>query len=222
MYVPQCKQQRWLFISYRKSHCKYTTLNTPTILMPLFFQFLCSTRSKSFFQIGWRNAMQYDEHKMGPPLDPQRIQHNKCTVVRQVFPQNRPKSAIGQSNEKYVICFCFNTSITLSRANMLCYVLGGWLTWRGLFFKWTPIGVCIIAAVQWYLVGGNDSDNEPPRTASTWQSKVYCSLPLRLLSRGFGWMADCRIPTPFRPIIYGGYSTAFGVNLDEAASSDFK
>lgn len=107
---------------------------------------------------------------------------------------------------------------------MLLYNLGGWLTWHGLFFKWTPIGVCIIAAVQWYLIGDDrhQSENEPPRTASNWQSKFYCSLPLRILSRSFGWFAECRIPIPIRPIVYGSYSTAFGVNLDEAESSDFK
>lgn len=54
------------------------------------------------------------------------------------------------------------------------------------------------------------------------QTNVYCSLPLRLVSRGWGWMADRHIPTPFRSTVYGVYSTAFGVNLNEAMDPDFK
>lgn len=47
---------------------------------------------------------------------------------------------------------------------------GGWLTWRGVFLKWTPLGICIIAAVQWHYLT-NDERNQKglPRTASAWQ-----------------------------------------------------
>lgn len=51
---------------------------------------------------------------------------------------------------------------------------------------------------------------------------MYCSLPLRLVSRTWGWFADCRIPTPMRPLVYGAYSTAFGVNIDEALNPNLK
>lgn len=50
---------------------------------------------------------------------------------------------------------------------------GGWLTWRGVFLKWTPLGICIIAAVQWQRGRVQDSDRSGkqllPRTASQWQ-----------------------------------------------------
>lgn len=42
------------------------------------------------------------------------------------------------------------------------------------------------------------------------------------MSRGWGWIADCRVPIPIRPLVYGCYSTAFGVNLEEAASPELK
>lgn len=51
---------------------------------------------------------------------------------------------------------------------------------------------------------------------------VYCSLPLRLVSRCWGWLADCHVPRPIRPVLYGLYSSTFGVNLDEAAVPDLK
>lgn len=51
---------------------------------------------------------------------------------------------------------------------------------------------------------------------------MYCALPLRLVSRGWGWLADCRVPESLRPTVYGFYSTTFGVNLEEAASSDLR
>lgn len=123
---------------------------------------------------------------------------------------------------------------------------GGWLTWRGVFLKWTPLGICFIAAVQWQRGRGQFEDptgNQLCRTASQWQASnrhtcassflcnmlfvnsqtnVYCSLPLRVVSRGWGWLAECRVPIPIRPLVYGCYSAAFGVNLSEAAIPDFK
>ncbi|XP_055638395.1 phosphatidylserine decarboxylase proenzyme, mitochondrial isoform X2 [Toxorhynchites rutilus septentrionalis] len=99
---------------------------------------------------------------------------------------------------------------------------GGWLTWRGVFLRWTPLGICMIAAAQWHIHNRDLDRKGLPRTAASWQMKMYCSLPLRVMSRCWGWLADCRVPTPARPLVYGLYSTAFGVNIEEAASSDFK
>ncbi|XP_037036970.1 phosphatidylserine decarboxylase proenzyme, mitochondrial isoform X1 [Bradysia coprophila] len=99
---------------------------------------------------------------------------------------------------------------------------GGWLTWRGVFLKWTPLGLCLVAAAQWTMINDGPNGKGQPRTATAWQTNIYCSLPLRLISRGWGWLADCRVPIPIRPIVYGCYSTAFGVNIEEAAASDFK
>lgn len=42
------------------------------------------------------------------------------------------------------------------------------------------------------------------------------------MSRGWGWLAERNVPETFRPTVFGFYSTAFGVNLEEAAVADFK
>ncbi|XP_055309180.1 phosphatidylserine decarboxylase proenzyme, mitochondrial isoform X2 [Sitodiplosis mosellana] len=99
---------------------------------------------------------------------------------------------------------------------------GGWLTWRNLILKWTPIGIGLASLVHWHLHYRKCDELGQPRTASRFMTEVYCSLPLRLISRTWGWLADCRVPMPFRPVVYGVYSTAFGVNIEEAENSNFK
>ncbi|CAO1405166.1 unnamed protein product [Diamesa tonsa] len=99
---------------------------------------------------------------------------------------------------------------------------GGWLTWRGVFLRWTPIGFCLMAATHWHLHNKEMDRKGLPRTASQWQSSFYCSLPLRLMSKCWGWLADCQVPTSMRPTVYGLYSSTFGVNLQEAAIEDLK
>jgi phosphatidylserine decarboxylase len=42
------------------------------------------------------------------------------------------------------------------------------------------------------------------------------------MSKGWGWLAERPVPTTMRPTVYGLYSKAFGVNLEEAVDSDFK
>ncbi|XP_026463031.1 phosphatidylserine decarboxylase proenzyme, mitochondrial-like isoform X3 [Ctenocephalides felis] len=97
---------------------------------------------------------------------------------------------------------------------------GGWVTWRGVLTRWTPLGICLIVAMQWRSRrkdGGADV-----KTASDFEIQCYTSLPLRMFSRCFGWLADCRVPTPLRPVVYGCYASAFGVNMQEALVTDFK
>lgn len=122
---------------------------------------------------------------------------------------------------------------------------GGWLTWRGVFLRWTPIGFCLMAAAHWHLHNQEMDRKGLPRTASQWQvifiitnnnpqnsihnkmsyffkSTFYCSLPLRLMSKCWGWLAERQVPTSMRPTVYGLYSSTFGVNLQEAAIEDLK
>ncbi|XP_058129069.1 phosphatidylserine decarboxylase proenzyme, mitochondrial isoform X2 [Anopheles ziemanni] len=99
---------------------------------------------------------------------------------------------------------------------------GGWLTWRGVFLRWTPIGICMVVAAKWHLHNRELDKKGLPRTAAKWQAKMYCSLPLRLMSRAFGWVADRKVPKPARPMVYGLYSNTFGVKMEEAAAADFK
>lgn len=46
---------------------------------------------------------------------------------------------------------------------------GGWLTWRGVFLRWTPLGICMIAAAQWHLHNRDLDKQGLPRTAAPWQ-----------------------------------------------------
>lgn len=46
---------------------------------------------------------------------------------------------------------------------------GGWLTWRGVFLRWTPIGFCLMAAAHWHLHNKEMDRKGLPRTASQWQ-----------------------------------------------------
>lgn len=59
-------------------------------------------------------------------------------------------------------------------------------------------------------------------TFSLHQTEMYCSLPLRLISRTWGWIADCHVPTLMRPMVYGAYSKSFGVNIEEAQNPNLK
>lgn len=49
---------------------------------------------------------------------------------------------------------------------------GGWLTWRGVFLRWTPIGICMIAAAQWHLHNRELDRKGLPRTAASWQVRT--------------------------------------------------
>lgn len=46
---------------------------------------------------------------------------------------------------------------------------GGWLTWRGVFLKWTPLGLCLVAAAQWTMINDGPNGKEQIRTATPWQ-----------------------------------------------------
>lgn len=46
---------------------------------------------------------------------------------------------------------------------------GGWLTWRGVFLKWTPLGLCLVAAAQWTMISDGLNGKGQPRIASAWQ-----------------------------------------------------
>lgn len=48
-------------------------------------------------------------------------------------------------------------------------IAGGWLTWRGVLLRWTPLGFCLIAAAQWHLHNREMDKKGLPRTATQWQ-----------------------------------------------------
>ncbi|TMW44622.1 hypothetical protein DOY81_010299 [Sarcophaga bullata] len=97
-----------------------------------------------------------------------------------------------------------------------------WLKWTGFLLKWAPMGICVFGALEWQLHKQKCLREQQPQRASEFQTKFYCSLPLRLLSRAWGWLAACYIPENLRPFVYGWYSKSFGVNIEEALYTDFK
>lgn len=52
-------------------------------------------------------------------------------------------------------------------------IAGGWLTWRGVLLRWTPLGFCLIAAAQWHLHNREMEKKGHPRTATEWQVKTF-------------------------------------------------
>lgn len=94
----------------------------------------------------------------------------------------------------------------------------GWTSWRTIVTRFVPIGICLVAVMQWRAYRKISAEH----VAKKWEVDLYCSLPLRAFSRSWGWLADIHLPVIIRPWIYGLYASAFGVNVAEAQSSDFK
>uniref|UniRef100_A0ABK9N7C9 Phosphatidylserine decarboxylase proenzyme, mitochondrial n=1 Tax=Glossina morsitans morsitans TaxID=37546 RepID=A0ABK9N7C9_GLOMM len=96
------------------------------------------------------------------------------------------------------------------------------LRWTGFLLKWAPVGICVFGAIEWQLNKQNCIKNRTLHTATQFQSKIYSLLPLRLISRCWGWLASCYIPESVRPFIFGLYINTFKVNLEEALYPDIK
>ncbi|XP_017140816.1 phosphatidylserine decarboxylase proenzyme, mitochondrial [Drosophila miranda] len=94
--------------------------------------------------------------------------------------------------------------------------------WTGFLLRWAPMGICVFGAIEWQFHKKRCERDGSPRTASEFQSRVYCSLPLRIISRCWGWLAACYMPTTLRPYVYGWYSSAFNVNLSEAQYPEYE
>ncbi|KAM8707244.1 hypothetical protein ACLKA7_011353 [Drosophila subpalustris] len=92
--------------------------------------------------------------------------------------------------------------------------------WTGFLMRWAPMGLCVFGAIEWQLHKMRCSRDGAPSTASEFQSMVYCSLPLRIMSRCWGWLASCYMPNVMRPYVYGWYSNMFNVNINEALYPD--
>uniref|UniRef100_A0A1A9X1B4 Phosphatidylserine decarboxylase proenzyme, mitochondrial n=1 Tax=Glossina brevipalpis TaxID=37001 RepID=A0A1A9X1B4_9MUSC len=96
------------------------------------------------------------------------------------------------------------------------------LRWTGFLLKWAPVGICVFGAIEWQLNKQNCIKNRTLHTATQFQSKIYSLLPLRLISRCWGWLASCYVPESVRPFIFGLYANTFKVNLGEALYPDLK
>lgn len=55
----------------------------------------------------------------------------------------------------------------------LILAAGNWLTWRGVFLRWTPLGICLVAAAHWHSHNRDCDKKGVPRTATHWQVRVF-------------------------------------------------
>ncbi|XP_076163042.1 phosphatidylserine decarboxylase [Ptiloglossa arizonensis] len=91
------------------------------------------------------------------------------------------------------------------------------------FIKWewsipTGVGISLLAILQWrhlkkYPYKTEDSNVYKP--INLFVVKCYYYLPLRIISRIWGWIASLELPVVLRPTLYGFYAKTFDANLDE-------
>lgn len=97
-----------------------------------------------------------------------------------------------------------------------CYLFVGWKGWRAIVKGFLPIGICMVTVMIWRVARRRQNE------AANWEIQLYCLLPLRAFSRTWGWIAERQLPESLRSPILGLYTKIYNVNLNEAASSNFK
>ncbi|XKL62593.1 hypothetical protein PGB90_002426 [Kerria lacca] len=98
----------------------------------------------------------------------------------------------------------------------------GWRRWRRLWRGWivipTGIGVSVFTVLQWRRLNwGNQSPNE--NVPKNFRITCYRAIPLRAMSRAWGWLSSQHVPLSLRCWLYSRYANMYGVNLEEAAYS---
>ncbi|KAG5643049.1 hypothetical protein DXG03_001627 [Asterophora parasitica] len=100
--------------------------------------------------------------------------------------------------------------------------------------KWYPlplaVGALLLVAIQYRKkskrvskeVHVDEDGMEVIRLKGPWQVHVIGALPLRNMSRLWGYVNSLELPVWFRPFGFRLYSLAFGCNLDEIEPSDLK
>ncbi|KAF7288165.1 Phosphatidylserine decarboxylase proenzyme 1, mitochondrial [Mycena chlorophos] len=103
--------------------------------------------------------------------------------------------------------------------------------WTETPVKWYPIpiavGALVLVAIQYRKKARKevhvDADgNEVIRLKGPWQVHVLGALPLRNMSRLWGYVNSLELPVWFRPYGFRIYAAAFGCNLDEIEPADLK
>ncbi|XP_071441496.1 phosphatidylserine decarboxylase proenzyme, mitochondrial [Hetaerina americana] len=91
---------------------------------------------------------------------------------------------------------------------------------RGLEWKPLPLGVgfALLAVLQWRHIRNRPHKRpEGIEAVNEWEISCYRMMPLRALSRAWGWALGCQLPTWARTPILSAYASTFGCNLSEAA-----
>ncbi|EJT98898.1 phosphatidylserine decarboxylase [Dacryopinax primogenitus] len=105
--------------------------------------------------------------------------------------------------------------------------------WRTTETKWYPlplaVGALLLVGLAWkheYQRRRREAevtlsgDGEVLKLQGPWQVHVLGALPLRQLSRLWGWLNSHELPLWLRPYGYGFYAWLFGVNLEEMDPAD--
>ncbi|KAJ7198798.1 phosphatidylserine decarboxylase 1 [Mycena pura] len=103
--------------------------------------------------------------------------------------------------------------------------------WTETPITWYPIpiavGALVLVAVQYRKktrkeVLVDEDGNEIIRLKGPWQVHVLGALPLRNMSRLWGYVNSLELPVWFRPYGFRVYAFAFGCNLDEIEPADLR
>ncbi|XP_069684838.1 phosphatidylserine decarboxylase proenzyme, mitochondrial isoform X2 [Periplaneta americana] len=94
-----------------------------------------------------------------------------------------------------------------------------WRLWRPLPIS---VGLVLLAVLQWRHVRRRErnTDDSTVVLAKNWEITCYRAVPLRALSRIWGWITNKELPPSIRPWLYTYYASTFGCNLKEAAHDD--
>lgn len=93
-----------------------------------------------------------------------------------------------------------------------CTKVNKWLTVRGVVTRWVPLSACVYGI--WLYKRGINED------VTNIELEGYTHLPLRIVSKLWGGFANLELPKFMRNYVYGKYSRAFKVNMEEAAVHD--
>lgn len=95
--------------------------------------------------------------------------------------------------------------------------------WQYIRRMWRPLPLSLlfttVGVVQWNYIKKKHLE-EPVETARDWEVTCYRSVPLRVLSRGWGWLSNLELPDSLRIRLIATYAHTFGCNLDEAEVQD--
>ena len=92
------------------------------------------------------------------------------------------------------------------------------------------VGALVVGVLQWRRIREREArkeaeagaGGEAASAAPAWQVTCYRALPLRHVSRLWGWLNEVELPRLLRPAILGLYAKSFGCVLEEAECSDLE
>ncbi|KAG1908585.1 phosphatidylserine decarboxylase-domain-containing protein [Suillus fuscotomentosus] len=106
------------------------------------------------------------------------------------------------------------------------------LAWTKTPTKWYPlplaVGAILLVVIQYrkkvarveHEVGVDDEGREVIKVKGPWHVHVICALPLRNMSRVWGYMNSLELPVWIRPYGFRLYAYVFGCNLEEIDADD--